>query len=92
VKIVDAAREVRAGGLSPIELAEAALHQAAQASHLRVTGNRDCRARDSPHPGWLRCRQSTHKNQCASLLRLAIRARMSRSLIRPPNCRSLLIR
>jgi hypothetical protein len=38
-------------------------------------------ARGAPHPRWRRCRRSTHKNQCASLLRLAIGARMRRSLI-----------
>jgi hypothetical protein len=27
-------------------------------------------ARDAPHPRWRRCRRSTHKNQCDSLLRL----------------------
>jgi hypothetical protein len=32
-------------------------------------------ARDAPHPRWRRCRRSTHKNQCDSLLRLAIGAR-----------------
>ena len=34
-----------------------------------------------PASRWLRCRQSPHKNQCDSILRLASRARMRRSLI-----------
>src|SRR6266542_3813616 len=38
-------------------------------------------ARDAPHPDRLRCRRSTHKTRCDSLLRLAARARMRRSLI-----------
>jgi aspartyl-tRNA(Asn)/glutamyl-tRNA(Gln) amidotransferase subunit A len=41
VRIVDAAAQMRAGGLSPVELAEAALHQAAQVSHLNAMAHLD---------------------------------------------------